>query len=50
MEKLKKKVEDLRLHNEYEIRMKEMNYQEKLREVNEKFKQELEQDQDLKHL
>lgn len=44
MEKLKKKVEDLRLHNEYEIRMKEMNYQEKLREVNEKFKQELEQD------
>ena len=44
IEKLKKKVDDLRLHNEFEIRMKEMNYQEKLREVNDKFEQELDQD------
>jgi len=45
IEKLKKKVEDLRLHNEFEIRMKEMNYQEKLKEVNDKFQLELDQDQ-----
>jgi len=44
IEKLKKKVEDLRLHNEFEIRMKEMNYQEKLKEVNDKFQLELDQD------
>ena len=44
IEKLKKKVDDLRLHNEFEIRMKEMNYQEKLREVNDKFEQELDGD------
>merc|ERR1719245_2307424 len=44
IESLKKKVDDLRLHNEFEIRMKEMNYQEKLKEVNDKFQQELDQD------
>eukprot|EP00484_Ammonia_sp_Unknown_P020709 CAMPEP_0197023492 /NCGR_PEP_ID=MMETSP1384-20130603/4170_1 /TAXON_ID=29189 /ORGANISM="Ammonia sp." /LENGTH=1252 /DNA_ID=CAMNT_0042451707 /DNA_START=35 /DNA_END=3793 /DNA_ORIENTATION=+ len=44
IEKLRKHVDDLRLHNEHEIRMKEVNYQQKLREVNERFEEELDQD------
>ena len=36
IEELRGSVDELRLHNEFEIRMKEMNYQEKLKEVNDK--------------
>jgi hypothetical protein len=32
---LKNKVEELQLHNEYQSRLREMNYQEKLRDVTE---------------
>eukprot|EP01083_Nonionella_stella_P142379 440406_1 len=44
IERLRHNVEDLRLHNECEIRMKEMNYQDKLKKVNDKFEAELDGD------
>jgi hypothetical protein len=43
MQELKNKVEELTLHNEYQLRLKDMNYNEKIKEVTEKFTQELEQ-------
>lgn len=44
MQELKNKVDELTLHNEYQLRLKDMNYNEKIKEVTEKFTQELEQD------
>ena len=40
---LKTKVDELKLHNEYQLKLKEMNYAEKIKEVTDKFVQELEQ-------
>ena len=36
------KVEELKLHNEYQLKLKEMNYSEKLKEVTDKYMQALE--------
>lgn len=44
MIELKSKVDELTLHNEYQLRLKDMNYNEKIKEVTEKFTHELEQD------
>jgi WD40 repeat protein len=44
MNELKSKVEELTLHNEYQLRIKDMNYAEKIKEVTEKFTQELDAD------
>jgi len=41
---LKSKVEELQLHNEYQLRLKDMSYSEKIKEVTEKYMQDLEQD------
>jgi cilia- and flagella-associated protein 57 len=38
-----KQVDELALHNEYQLRLKDMNYSEKLKEISEKFTQDLEQ-------
>ncbi|CAB1098865.1 unnamed protein product [Ectocarpus sp. CCAP 1310/34] len=40
---LKNKVDELALHNEYQLRLKDMNYSEKIKEITEKFTQDLEQ-------
>ena len=40
---LQAKVDELKLHNEYQLKLKEMNYAEKIKEVTDKFVQELEQ-------
>ena len=37
------KVEELKLHNEYQLKLKEMNYTEKLKEATDKYMHELEQ-------
>ena len=37
-------VEELTLHNEYQLRLKDMTYNDRIKEVTEKFTQELEQD------
>jgi maltodextrin utilization protein YvdJ len=37
------KVDELKLHNDYQLKLKEMNYSEKVKEVTDKFVQELEQ-------
>jgi cilia- and flagella-associated protein 57 len=44
MNELTSKVEELTLHNEYQLRLKDMNYAEKIKEVTEKFTQELDAD------
>ena len=44
MQELKSKVDELTLHNEYQLRLKDMNYNEQIKEVTEKFTLELEQD------
>ncbi|GMH77228.1 hypothetical protein TrST_g6546 [Triparma strigata] len=44
MQELKNKVDELALHNEYQLRLKDMNYTEKIKEQTEKFTQDLEQD------
>ena len=44
MLELKNKVEELQLHNEYQLRLKDMSYSEKIKEVTEKYMQDLEQD------
>ena len=41
---LKNKVDELTLHNDYQLRLKDMNYNEKIKEVTEKFTEELNQD------
>ena len=38
---LKQKVEELTLQNEYQLRLKDMNHQEKVKELTEKFTQEI---------
>ncbi|CAM9657374.1 unnamed protein product [Scytosiphon promiscuus] len=43
MVELKNKVDELALHNEYQLRLKDMNYSEKIKEITEKFTQDLEQ-------
>lgn len=40
---LKTKVDELERHNEYQLKLKDMNYSEKIKEVTDKFAQELEQ-------
>lgn len=62
MVELKTRVEELKMENEYQLRLKDMNYNEKLKELTEKFIQEMEvlkttnqilkaeaEKQDLKH-
>ena len=44
MQELESKVADMQLQNEYQIRLKDMTYNEKIKEVTEKFTQELAQD------
>ena len=44
MAELKAKVDELALHNEYQLRLKDMSYAEKTKEVTEKFTQEIEQE------
>ncbi|XP_053325091.1 cilia- and flagella-associated protein 57 [Spea bombifrons] len=42
MLELKTRVEELKMENEYQLRLKDMNYNEKLKELTEKFIQEME--------
>ncbi|KAM4721643.1 cilia- and flagella-associated protein 57 [Rhinophrynus dorsalis] len=42
MMELKTRVEELKMENEYQLRLKDMNYNEKLKELTEKFIQEME--------
>jgi len=44
MLELKNKVDELQLHNEYQLRLKDMSYSEKIKEITEKYMQDLEQD------
>ena len=44
MKELLNKVDELTLHNEYQLRLKDMKYNEKLKEVKTKFTDELDQD------
>ena len=42
MGELKTRVEELKMENEYQLRLKDMNYNEKIKELTEKFIQEME--------
>lgn len=42
MTELKTRVEELKMENEYQLRLKDMNYNEKIKELTEKFIQEME--------
>ena len=42
MLELKTRVEELKMENEYQLRLKDMNFNEKIKEVTEKFMQEIE--------
>lgn len=42
MAELKTRVEELKMENEYQLRLKDMNYNEKIKELTEKFIQEME--------
>ncbi|KAJ3089419.1 Cilia- and flagella-associated protein 57 [Quaeritorhiza haematococci] len=42
MAELKTRVEELKMENEYQLRLKDMNFSEKIKEVTEKFMQEIE--------
>lgn len=42
MSELKTRVEELKMENEYQLRLKDMNYNEKIKELTEKFIQEME--------
>ena len=44
MAELKAKVEELTLRNNYQLRLKDLNYKEKIKQVEEKFQQELASD------
>jgi WD40 repeat protein len=44
MQELKLKVDELTQHNEYQLRLKDMNYKDRIKEVSEKFTSELNQD------
>lgn len=39
---LKTRVEELKMENEYQLRLKDMNYNDKIKELSEKFIQEIE--------
>lgn len=41
MSELRSKVEELTLHNNYQLRLKDLNYKEKIKQVEDKFQQEL---------
>lgn len=41
MLELKMSVEELRMENEYQLRLKDMNYNEKIRELTVKFNQQI---------
>ena len=43
-QELRNKIEELQLHNEYQLRLKDMSYSEKIKEVTEKYMQDLEQE------
>jgi len=43
-QELRNKIEELQLHNEYQLRLKDMSYGEKIKEVTEKYMQDLEQE------
>ena len=42
MSELKTRVEELRMENEYQLRLKDMNYNEKTKELTDKFLHEIE--------
>lgn len=42
MLELKTRVEELKMENEYQLRLKDMNYTEKIKELTDKFIQEME--------
>ncbi|KAJ3319152.1 Cilia- and flagella-associated protein 57 [Boothiomyces sp. JEL0866] len=42
MSELKTRVEELKMENEYQLRLKDMNFSEKIKQVTEKFMQEIE--------
>jgi len=42
MAELKTRVEELRMENDYQLRLKDMTYNEKIKELTEKFIQEME--------
>jgi WD40 repeat protein len=42
MAELKTRVEELKMENEYQLRLKDMNFNEKIKQVSEKFTQEIE--------
>ena len=42
MSELKTRVEELKMENEYQLRLKDMNYGEKIKDLTEKFLQEIE--------
>ncbi|TPX74759.1 hypothetical protein CcCBS67573_g03970 [Chytriomyces confervae] len=42
MNELKTRVEELKMENEYQLRLKDMNFNEKIKEITEKFMQEIE--------
>lgn len=42
MSELKTRVEELKMENEYQLRLKDMNYNEKIKELTEKFIMEME--------
>ncbi|KAJ1461241.1 hypothetical protein M885DRAFT_611963 [Pelagophyceae sp. CCMP2097] len=43
-QELRNKIEELQLHNEYQLRLKDMSYSEKIKEATEKYMQDLEQE------
>lgn len=42
MSELKTRVEELKMENEYQLRLKDMNYNEKIKDLTDKFLQEIE--------
>ena len=42
MSELKTRVDELKMENEYQLRLKDMNYSEKIKEMSDKFLQEKE--------
>ena len=42
MQELRSRVEELMMENEYQLRLKDLNFNDKIREVTEKFSQEIE--------
>ena len=42
MSELRTRVEELKMENEYQLRLKDMNYNEKIKDLTDKFIQEIE--------